>query len=105
MGGEVVEVFEGVVLEPGDVEVRLGAGRDLVVREGAEPFALDSLIPCTADSERGGEVVEVGAPELALFQGEVLVGTEVVHPQSRRPRVSDAGFLSKDSTFAFTPPA
>lgn len=58
--GEIGGFFEGVVLEPEDVEVHLVALNEVVVDEGLESFGLGALV-AVGGAEAGEEVVEVGA--------------------------------------------
>jgi hypothetical protein len=44
-GGQVVEVLQGLVAQPGDGEVGLVAGDQLVIGERPEPFGLDAFRP------------------------------------------------------------
>jgi hypothetical protein len=68
--GRLFEVFQRIVLEPGDVEVGRVSPSEVVVRDGVEHFGLGSLITRTSRGERLDEVVEVGAAYRSLFGGE-----------------------------------
>ena len=78
---KAVGVGRARVLQPEDVEVQLVALGELLVAEAAEAFAGLPLVPAILLPVGADEIVEVGALERALAQGEPLVGAEVVDPQ------------------------
>jgi hypothetical protein len=61
-GRQRVGVVEGVFAQPGDVDVGLVPGDQLVVSEAAEPFGLDAFRPVVG-SKAVDEVREVGGPQ------------------------------------------
>ena len=89
---EVVAVFEGIVLEPEDVEVGFVAGDDLGVGEFLEALGFLALGDGSGVID-GFEVVEVLVGEGIGLEGEVLVGAEVVDPEVFGPGLF-AGFLA-----------
>ena len=90
--GEVLGVFEAVVLEPEDVEVGFVAGHDFVVAEFLEAFGFFALGDGSGLID-GFKVVEVFVGQRVSLKGEVLVGAEVVDPEICRPGCF-AGFLT-----------
>lgn len=83
-GGEIGGVFEAVVFEPKDVEVGFVALDQVLVGERLEAVGLFALVAIFR-TVAGDEVVEVGALQRIGFQGEVLVGAEVVDPKRLGP--------------------
>ena len=90
--GEVGRVFEGIVLEPEDVEVGFVAFDQVVVGERFEAVRFFTVVPSAGRTclvfgtfrfaeVAGDEVVEVGALDGVFFEGEMFVGTEVVNPE------------------------
>ena len=77
--GQRRRVGRVVVGQPGDVEVDLVEGEDLLVGELLEPFGLDPL-GAVGGREALHEVIEVGAGERLPLEREVLVGSQVVDP-------------------------
>src|SRR5581483_1914561 len=79
--GEVVGPLQALVAQPEEVEAELVAFEQFFVAEGAETFALLTLVAILS-MIAGDKIVEVAALELVGTQGEVHVGTQIVDPES-----------------------
>jgi len=106
---KVLAVFQRIVFEPEDVEVGFVAFDDLVVGEAA-PATVGLLflgpIAAAFGSRVFGfveryELVEVGSLERVGFEGEVLVGAEVVDPQLLGPRFFLSWFVLQEQHVGF----
>lgn len=97
--GEVGAVFDGLVLEPGEVEVEFVAFFELrpVVRAPAAVrivFAPRRLaLVERAGAIAGVEIIEVGEGDRLLFEGKMEVGAQVIDPQFLGLGLGGAGFL------------
>jgi hypothetical protein len=88
-------VLEALIAQPEDVEAGLVPRDQLVVGDAAEPLGLLPL-PSVAGLVAGDEVVEVGPAERVGLEREVLVGSQVVDPQVRRPGGVGAGLAVEE---------
>jgi hypothetical protein len=77
--GQVGRVLKAVVFKPKDVQVDLVALEEFLVREGLEAFSLFARVAILR-VVAGNEVIQVFAFERICFQGEMLVGSEIVNP-------------------------
>lgn len=82
--GEVLGVFEALVFQPEDVQVRLVPLHKLVVREGPEPLVLPPLVPVLGVVALD-ELPEVLRPEGIGLEGEMLVRPQIVDPEPLGP--------------------
>ena len=107
--GQVFAVFQRIIFEPEDVEVGFVAFDDLFVGEAA-PSAVGVLVlgPILPSFFAGffgfvesDELVEVGSCKRAGFEGEVLIGAEVVDPQLFGPRFFLSWFVLEEQHVGF----
>jgi hypothetical protein len=99
-GGEVGAFFEGVILEPEDVEVDLVAFDQVGVVEGFESFGFLAAV-AVLGVVVSDEVIQVLALQRVFHEGEVLVGAKVVDPELLRPRFFLRGFAVKEEDVRF----
>ena len=79
-------LFEGVILQPEDVEVYLVALGQLVVGKGSEAFAL-LAVGAVLRAVAGDEVIQIAAFQGVFREREMQVGSQVVDPEPlNRPK-------------------
>lgn len=78
-------IFEALVFEPEDIEVRLVALHEVFIGEGLKTFGLFAFVAVflivTYD-----KIIEVRAPERVFLEREVHVRPQVVDPELLGPR-------------------
>ena len=82
---EIGGVFEGFVLEPENIEVRLIAFGQLIIGEGLEALALLAVV-AVLRIVAGNEIVEITPLEGIFLQGEMLVRPQIIDPELLGPR-------------------
>src|SRR5665647_2861539 len=92
-GRQVVQVLQGLVTQPCDVEVGLVPCHQLVVGEEPEALRHHPLRASLARRKALDELVKMVTPQRVLLQGEVLVGAQVIDPQPLGPRPITCGLL------------
>ena len=85
-------VVEAGVAQPEHVETGFVVGGEFVVGVALEAFSGLPLV-AAAGFAAGHEIVEISPGERVLFEGEVFVGAQVVHPEFLRPGARGAGLL------------
>jgi len=94
-GGEIGGVFEGFVLEPENIEVRLVPLGQLLIGEGLEALALLAVV-AVLRIVGGDEVIEVAPFEGILFEGEMLVRPQIIDPELLGPRLFLCGLTVEE---------
>ena len=90
--GKARGVFEAFVAEPENVEARLIARDDLVIRERPpSPVGLflgpgGLAFVAIGGIEAGYEFIVVGSREPVLLQCEMYIGSEIIEPDGLGPR-------------------
>ena len=97
---ERIGTFEALVAQPEQVEADLVAFEQFIVGEDVETLALLSFVTIFR-VVAGDKIVEMCAGEGIGAQREVLVGAQIVDPQSLGPVVRAGRFLIEEQHIGF----